>query len=379
MTIWDVDGPLAERTAAELGDGARSFAVDVLDFTAVQAAARGTLGAFGRIDALVTSARLAGMNATVIDDPVEEWRWVLDVNLNRTFHCCKRIKRILPALAKQTYGRVVLIAPIAAKDGNPNAAAHSASKAGVIALAVSLGKEHAARDIAIDCITPAAARTRIFDQMTKQHIASMLSNIPRGRSLELDEAASLIARLCTRENGFCTGAVFDLSGGRMTYSGGNGLRAALGQAQPQRAVGALSRFRHLHRPACRQRSAGDGARRVSEHASPPRAHRSARQRSSPRALSIRANGLTTHPPRPAEVWEVLTLAPCLPEHSHRPHRSACEARDDESRSCRLGTNTPLVRRKRNWNEDLHLQRTLPRPQPPRIRWLRKRALTKSIT
>lgn len=174
----------------------RSFAVDVLDLTAVQATARGTRGAFGWIDALVTSARLAGMNATVIDDPVEEWRWILDVNLNRTFHCHKRIKRILPALVKQTYGRVVLIAPIAGTDGNPNAAAYSASKAGVIALAKSLGKEHAARDIAIDCVTLAAARSRLCDQMTQQHIASILFTFAGRGFLELDEAASLIARLC---------------------------------------------------------------------------------------------------------------------------------------------------------------------------------------
>lgn len=308
VAIRDVDGPLAERTAAELGDGARSFAVDAADFTAVQAAARGTLGAFGRIGALVTSARLAGMNATVIDDPVEEWRWVLDVNLNRTFHCCKRIKRILSAMVKETYGRVALIAPIAGKDGNPNAAAHSASKAGVIALAVSLGKEHAARDIAIDCITPAAARTRIFDQMTKQHIASMLSNIPRGRFLELDEAASLIARLCTRENGLRTGAVFDLSGEQVTYSGGNGFIAAFGRAQPQRAVGALSRCRHLQHPARRQRSPPHGAWRVGEHGSPHPRTRAAVRPFPPPAPSIGANGLTTHPSMAAQVSEMLTCA-----------------------------------------------------------------------
>lgn len=214
VAIWDVEGPLAEHSAAELGDGARSFAVDVTDFDAVRAATRDTLTAFGRIDALVTSAGIAGMNATVIDYPVEEWRRILDVNLNGTFYCCKCV---LPAMVKQNYGRVVLIASIAGKEGNPNAAAYSASKAGVIALAKSLGKEHAAQDIAINCVTPAAARTRIFDQMTQEHIAYMLSKIPRGRFLELDEAASLIAWLCTRENGFSTGAVFDLSGGRATY------------------------------------------------------------------------------------------------------------------------------------------------------------------
>lgn len=214
LAIWDIDRALAERAAGELGHGSRAFAVDVTDFAAVQAVTRETLAAFGRIDALVTSAGIAGMNATVVDYPVEEWRRILDVNLNGTFHCCKCV---LPAMVAQNYGRVVLIASIAGKEGNPNAAAYSASKAGVIALAKSLGKEHAAQDIAINCVTPAAARTRIFDQMTEAHIAYMLSKIPRGRFLELDEAASLIAWLCTRENSFTTGAVFDLSGGRATY------------------------------------------------------------------------------------------------------------------------------------------------------------------
>ncbi len=176
VAIWDVDGPLAECSAVELSDGVRSFAGDATDSDAVQAAARGTLDAIGLIDALVASARLAGMNATVIDDPVAEWRRILDVKLNGTFRCCNSR---LPALVKQNDGRVVLIASITGKEGTPNAAAYSASKAGLIALAESLGKDHAALAIAINCVTPAAARTRIFDRMTKHDIAYMLSKIPR--------------------------------------------------------------------------------------------------------------------------------------------------------------------------------------------------------
>lgn len=214
VAIWDIDGPLAERSAADIGRGAIALAVDVTSLEAVAEATGRTRAMLGRIDALVTSAGIAGMNATVIDYPVAEWERVIAINLTGTFFCCKSV---LPLMVAQGYGRVVLIASVAGKEGNPNASAYSASKAAVIALAKSLGKEHAGQDIAVNCVTPAAARTRIFEQMTEAHIGYMLSKIPRGRFLEVEEAASQIAWLCTRENSFATGAVFDLSGGRATY------------------------------------------------------------------------------------------------------------------------------------------------------------------
>lgn len=214
VRIWDLDASLAQNAAAALGEGADSAAVDVTDPDAVQAAARSAADELGRIDALVTSAGIAGPNAPVVDYPVADWHRIVEVNLNGVFHCCRAV---LPQMITQGYGRIVNIASIAGKEGNPNAAAYSASKAGVIALTKSLGKEHAGMDIAVNCVTPAAARTRIFDQMSESHIAFMLSKIPRNRFLEVDEAASMIAWLCTAENSFTTGAVFDLSGGRATY------------------------------------------------------------------------------------------------------------------------------------------------------------------
>ena len=214
VRIWDLDASLARNAAASLGGGADSAAVDVTDPDMVQAAARSAADELGRIDALVTSAGIAGPNAPVVDYPVADWHRIVEVNLNGVFHCCRAI---LPHMIKQGYGRIVNIASIAGKEGNPNAAAYSASKAGVIALTKSLGKEHAGMDIAVNCVTPAAARTRIFDQMSESHIAFMLSKIPRNRFLEVDEAASMVAWLCTTENSFTTGAVFDLSGGRATY------------------------------------------------------------------------------------------------------------------------------------------------------------------
>jgi 3-oxoacyl-[acyl-carrier protein] reductase len=154
------------------------------------------------------------MNAPVVDYPVEEFHKIVAVNLHGTFHVCKAVLRHMKA---RGYGRVVNIASVAGKEGNPNAGAYSASKAAVMALTKTLGKEHAGADIAVNCVTPAAARTRIFDQMSQQHIDFMLSKIPRGRFLEVDEAAAMIAWMCSPENSFTTGAVFDLSGGRATY------------------------------------------------------------------------------------------------------------------------------------------------------------------
>lgn len=214
VCLWDMDAGLAAASAEALGAGAEGAAVDVTDAGAVAALADATAQRLGRIDVLVNSAGIAGSNGKVVDYPVEEFHKIVAVNLHGTFHACRAV---LPHMVKAGYGRVVNIASVAGKEGNPNAAAYSASKAGVIALTKSLGKEHADMDIAVNCVTPAAARTRIFDQMAPAHIDFMLSKIPRGRFLEVEEAAQMIAWMCTKANSFTTGAVFDLSGGRATY------------------------------------------------------------------------------------------------------------------------------------------------------------------
>ena len=214
VSLWDMDGALAGKSAAALGDRAEGAQIDVTDADAVARLAAETAGRHGRIDILVASAGIAGSNGRVVDYPVDEFHKIVEINLHGVFHCCRAI---LPFMEKQGYGRVVNIASVAGKEGNPNAGAYSASKAAVMALTKSLGKEHAGTDIAVNCVTPAAARTRIFDQMSQEHIDFMLSKIPRGRFLEVDEAANMITWLCTKENSFTTGAVFDLSGGRATY------------------------------------------------------------------------------------------------------------------------------------------------------------------
>lgn len=213
VSLWDRDGALARAAAGEIA-GAHAVEVDQTDAAAVSAAAAEVERELGRIDILVANAGIAGSNAPVVDYDVDEWHRVVDVNLNGVFHCCRAI---LPGMIARNYGRVVNVASIAGKEGNPNAAAYSASKAGVIALTKSLGKETASHDIAVNCVTPAAARTRIFEQMSEEHIQYMLSKIPRGRFLETGEAAAMIAWLVSAENAFTTGAVFDLSGGRATY------------------------------------------------------------------------------------------------------------------------------------------------------------------
>ena len=214
VVLWDQDAALAAASAAAMGARAYGAGVDVTDAGAVAALSEATVAAHGRIDVLVARAGIAGSNGPVQDYPVAEFHRIVDVNLNGVFHCCRAV---LPVMQAQGYGRVVNIASVAGKEGNPNAAAYSASKAGVIALTKSLGKENAGQNIAVNCVTPAAARTRIFDQMAQSHIDFMLSKIPRGRFLELEEAASMITWLCTAENSFTTGGVFDLSGGRATY------------------------------------------------------------------------------------------------------------------------------------------------------------------
>lgn len=214
VCLWDMDAGLAAQSAATLGERAEGAGVDVTDAAAVAALADATVVRHGRIDVLVNSAGIAGSNGPVTAYPIDEFHKIVAVNLHGTFHVCRAV---LAHMQKAGYGRVVNIASVAGKEGNPNAGAYSASKAAVIALTKTLGKEHAGQDIAVNCVTPAAARTRIFDQMAQTHIDFMLSKIPRGRFLEVDEAAAMIAWLCTKENSFTTAGVFDLSGGRATY------------------------------------------------------------------------------------------------------------------------------------------------------------------
>src|SRR5690349_18505203 len=208
VAIWDLDGALAEKTAASLGKDVIAVATDVTNLDSIDKARDTTLKAFGRIDILVNNAGIAGANATTWETSVDEWRKVMRINLDGPFLCCKSV---VPVMIRQNYGRIVNIASIAGKEGNPNAAHYSASKAGVIALTKSLGKELASYDIAVNCITPAAAKTAILDQITQTHIDYMLSKIPRHRFVTVDEVASLVAWIASAENSFTTGAVFDIS------------------------------------------------------------------------------------------------------------------------------------------------------------------------
>jgi 3-oxoacyl-[acyl-carrier protein] reductase len=212
VTLWDRDRALAGQTAEALGCG--FVQVDMTDWDAVRSAAARTEAEMGGIDILVNNAGISGMNATVAEYPVDEWRRVIDLNLTGVFHGCKAV---VPGMAARGYGRIVNIASIAGKEGNPNASAYSASKAGVIALTKSLGKELAGQDIGVNCITPSVARTAIFDQMTQAHIDFMLSKVPRGRFVLVEEIAAMAAWLASAENSFTTGGVFDISGGRATY------------------------------------------------------------------------------------------------------------------------------------------------------------------
>ena len=214
VDIWERDTALAEKTAGEIGESARVVEVDVADYASVEKARDATLAAHGKIDNLVNNAGIAGANATVWDTDVAEWQKVMRINLDGPFFCCKAV---VPAMREKGYGRIINIASIAGKEGNPNAAHYSASKAGLIALTKSLGKELADLDIAVNAITPAAAKTAIFDQITQQHIDYMLAKIPRNRFVKVEELASMAAWLASDENSFTTGAVFDLSGGRATY------------------------------------------------------------------------------------------------------------------------------------------------------------------
>jgi 2-dehydro-3-deoxy-L-rhamnonate dehydrogenase (NAD+) len=214
VAIWDFDQPLAEKTAKEIGNAVSAFKVDVSDLAAVEMARDATLKAFGKIDILVNNAGIAGINKTVWETDLDEWRKVMRINLDGPFICAKAI---VPAMIAAKYGRIVNIASIAGKEGNPNAAHYSASKAGVIALTKSLGKELAAYDILVNAVTPAAAKTAIFDQLTQTHIDFMLSKIPKNRFVLVEELAAMVAWLSSEDCAFSTGAVFDISGGRATY------------------------------------------------------------------------------------------------------------------------------------------------------------------
>ena len=199
VQVWDLDG---------------ASAVDVSDPVAVERATARAVQELGKIDVLVNNAGIAGLNKTTIEYPIEEWERVLRVNLTSQFLCCRAVA---PHMVKAGYGRIVNIASIAGKEGNPNAVAYSASKAGVIALTKSLGKELAKTGVLVNCVTPAAARTAIFDQMTEQHIQYMLAKIPMGRFVKVEEIAALVCWLASEECAFSTGAVFDISGGRATF------------------------------------------------------------------------------------------------------------------------------------------------------------------
>ena len=200
VLVWDV--------------AAKTGAVDVSDAAAVERATAKALADLGRIDVLVNNAGVAGLNVPMVDYPVEEWERVLRINLSSQFLCCRAVAR---HMAKRKYGRIVNIASIAGKEGNPNAVAYSASKAGVIALTKSLGKELARTGVLVNCVTPAAAKTAIFDQMTEEHISYMLSKIPMNRFVTVEEIAALVCWLASEDCSFSTGAVFDISGGRATY------------------------------------------------------------------------------------------------------------------------------------------------------------------
>jgi 2-dehydro-3-deoxy-L-rhamnonate dehydrogenase (NAD+) len=216
VAIWDVDGAQADKAAAQLSQRGRAEAlsVDVADAASVERAARETLRRRGRVDVLVNNAGIAGPTMPAWEYPREAWQKILDIDLTGVFLCCRAL---VPSMRDRNYGRIVNIASIAGKEGNPNAAAYSAAKAGVIALTKSLGKELAGTGVLVNCVTPAAVETDIFEQMTREHIEFMRSKIPMGRFGTTEEVAALVAWLASKDCSFSTGAVFDISGGRATY------------------------------------------------------------------------------------------------------------------------------------------------------------------
>lgn len=216
VSLWDQDASLLEQTCSELESkgSVHAVIVELTDADAVAKATVDTVKALGEIDILVNNAGIAGPTEPSWEYALDDWRRVIDVDLNAVYYCCRAV---VPRMRDQDYGRIVNVASIAGKEGNPNAAAYSAAKAGVIALTKSIAKETAEKNISVNCITPAAARTRIFDQISQQHIDYMLSKIPRGRFVQVEEIAAMVTWLVSEENSFTTGGVFDLSGGRATY------------------------------------------------------------------------------------------------------------------------------------------------------------------
>jgi len=216
VSLWDMDSAALADAAEKLNPLGKvhTATVNVTSVESTEAAAADTAQALGKLDILVNNAGIAGSNSKVWETDPNEWRRVLDINLNGPFHCCRAV---VPHLLRNGYGRIVNIASIAGKEGNPNAAHYSASKAGVVALTKSLGKELATSNVIVNCVTPAVIATDILKQMSQTHIDYMLSKIPMGRFGKTDEAAALVAWLCSEDCSFSTGAVFDLSGGRATY------------------------------------------------------------------------------------------------------------------------------------------------------------------
>jgi len=216
VSLWDQDEKLVNETAHKLSSigNVEAVVTDVSNLASVKNAVVQTQKSMGGIDILICNAGISGPNEKLWDYPPEAWQKIIDANLTGVFNC---LSAVTPLMIEKNYGRIVNVSSVAGKEGNPGAGPYSASKAGVIALTKSLGKELAELDIAVNCITPAAAKTQIFDQMKEEHIQYMLNKIPRGRFLKVEEAASMVAWLCSAENSFTTGGVFDLSGGRSTY------------------------------------------------------------------------------------------------------------------------------------------------------------------
>ena len=212
VVIWDKDQELID--SLDLPENVSAVQTDVTSYDSVEKSVQETVDKNNTIDILVNNAGIAGPSFKTWEYPIDQWQNVVDIDLTGVFYCCRAVT---PHMIKNNYGRIVNVASIAGKEGNPNAMPYSAAKAGVIALTKSLGKELSDKNIAVNCVTPAAAKTRIFDQISQEHIDYMLSKIPRGRFLKVDELASMVSWLVSEENSYTTGAVFDLSGGRATY------------------------------------------------------------------------------------------------------------------------------------------------------------------
>ena len=214
VIIWDIDKKELSKVSKNIDNNNLNYnEIDISNFDQVQKAVK-EITSKNKIDILINNAGITGSTAELWNYDVKEWKLIIDINLHGTFYCCKAI---VPHMIKNNYGRIVNIASVSGKDGNANASAYSSAKAGVIGLTKSLGKELAEYNIAVNAVTPAGAKTRILDQMTKEHVQRMLSKVPRGRFLELDELSSMVCWLSSEENSFSTAAVFDISGGRSTY------------------------------------------------------------------------------------------------------------------------------------------------------------------